>query len=206
MSLLEIQRLSDVPPLTDNPGESVVIVGSFAPIHDGHFDAAFSAVEALRLHGRNISSLVFTPNSTEYVRRKLGDDEGGWHYSSRINEITKRAQHPSVNTYVDDVSGPKAALREMNEEVLRTVSYKLGTPACRTHLVVGSDQLHSMMPHLDGTSNNAVCVLRPGRTDDLAEKLALPWAQRAVTSERLIITGRQNMENDISSTTIRVQV
>jgi nicotinic acid mononucleotide adenylyltransferase len=179
------------------------MVGSFAPIHDGHIDAAFSATRALINNGSHISSLVYTPNSAEYVRRKLGDDEAGWHYKLRVEEILNRGSHPTIDTFVDDVSGPQVGLGEMNEQVLSTVGLYLGSQSCRTHLVVGSDQLLSMESHIAETRNRAVCVLRPGRTDDLAEKMLISWISKAIDSGRLIIATRSNMLEDVSSTMIR---
>jgi len=199
----KIEKLSDVRIPTEQEGTAVVMVGSFAPVHRGHFDALHAAQTALTTRGLAVGSLVLTPNSPEYVERKLPDYHKTWHYERRIQKVLECDPHPRVPTYVDDVSGRRAGLNEMNDYVVRTVQQHLGYAATQMYLVVGSDQLLSMQSHLRSEANRAVCVLRPGNLDRIQEHLETPWVAEAVQAERFIITEREDMEHDISSTAAR---
>ena len=184
-------------------GVAVVMVGSFAPVHKGHFDAVHAASTALAGQGNLVESVVLTPNSAEYVERKLPEDHGEWTYERRIHEILGRSPHPHIPTYVDDVSGRLARHEQINGYVPVTMRRYLGFTACQTYLVVGSDQLLSMESHLENERNRAVCVLRPGSLDYARDRLDLPWIAAAVEEGRFVITERENMKTDISSTAVR---
>lgn len=201
----KINRISESLSTGEREGNALVIVGSFAPIHDGHFDAVQAASTALLERGDTVDSLVLTPNSEEYVRNKISANRDAWSYERRIKGILSRDPHPATPTYVDDVSGPMAELRQINDYVPHTVRRHLGFTASQTVLVVGSDQLLSMQSHLENEDNRAVCVLRPGSMSQLGDHLGIPWVAKAVEAERFIITERADMENDISSTVIRNQ-
>ena len=197
-----IKALSEVSLPHERQGSAVVMVGSFAPIHDGHFDALYSASNALIRQGTAVESLVLTPNSTEYLSNKLASESTEWPYERRIQYIQDRPSHLSIPTYVDDISGRLAKEKQINTFVPETIRRRLGFNATQLYLVVGSDQLMSMEEHLSA-DGRAVCVLRPGNMDQLQTQLKVAWLTEATESERLIITKRSNMQHDISSTAIR---
>ena len=203
---LRINTLSDTYSEEDRHGSAVVMVGSFAPIHDGHFDAVQAASVALEARGVAVESLILTPNSAEYLEKKLPEDHTEWPYQRRIQAILDRDAHTFIPTYVDDVSGYLSRNEEINDYVPLTIRRHLGFKACQLYLVVGSDQLLSMESHLSDGVNRAVCVLRPGSLEQVQERLEIPWVAEAVEAERFIITERRDMENDISSTAIRTSV
>ena len=198
-----INTISDVHPESVPQGNAIIMVGSFAPIHRGHFDAIHAASTALLGRGVPVDSLVLTPNSAEYVQRKLPDYHHEWTYERRIQKILEHNPHPHIPTYVDDISGRTARHEEINPHVPRTIERYLGHSACQIYLVVGSDQILSMEQHLRDDANRAICVLRPNNLADIKERLEIPWVANAVKSERFIITEREDMDNDISSTAIR---
>ena len=182
---------------------AVVMVGSFAPIHDGHIDAITSAKHALIAKGVAVEALVVTPNSSEYVIDKLGGGQGGWPYDERVHRILSLPAIDCTPTYVDDLSGPAAGIDQINDYVPKTIEQCLGIASCRLFFVVGSDQLPSMREHLSN-GGRAVCVIRPGR-EHISEFCirSESWASAAFNDNRLIVTGRKNMDNDISYTQIR---
>ncbi len=199
-----INRLSETHTPQTREGTAVVMIGSFAPIHSGHFDAAFSACAALEEREIPVESLVFTPNSAKYVQRKLPDEHEVWTYEHRIQRIVDEAPHPRIATYVDDVSGT-ADRKELilNGRVPVTIRRHLGFRANQLYLVVGSDQLLSVEAHLKDEINKAVCVLRPGSLDEIDENLRMPWVADAVETNRIVVTRHQDMVNAISSSAIR---
>jgi nicotinic acid mononucleotide adenylyltransferase len=204
---LRINPLSDTYRQEERQGNAVIMIGSFAPIHKGHFDAVHAASAALTDRGASVESLILTPNSAEYVQRKLPEYHEEWTYERRVQEILDQAPHPHIPTYVDDVSGRiKHEQIILNSRVPLTVRRHLGFKAQQLYLVVGSDQLLSLESHLSVETNRAICVLRPNNLDEMQERLELPWVAAAVESERFIITEREDMENDVSSTAIRRSV
>ena len=200
----KINALADIYP-QETEGNAVVMVGTFAPVHEGHLDAIRAASSALTDRGLVVGSAVLTPNSSEYVQRKLPDDHQTWTFERRVRAILDHEPHPSIPTYVDTISGPAAGTEQINRFVPQTVQQYLGHAASEIYLVVGSDQLPSMEAHLEH-GNRAVCVLRPGNMEEVERQRKLPWVEAAVEEGRFIITGRPNMENDISSTAIRRSV
>ncbi len=202
-----IERISSVKiPLDEEAsrfGAAVVMVGSFAPIHEGHVDAITSAKRALTSKGVAVETLVIAPNSSEYVVDKLGSEQGGWPYDRRIDRILSLPTIDRTPTYVDDLSGLAARENQINDYIPHTIEQFLGITPCRLFFVVGSDQLPSMEDHLSN-GGRAVCVVRPGReyiSDPCIESES--WAMTALCDERLIVTTRENMRSDVSSTQIR---
>lgn len=192
-----------------NDGSSVVIVGSFAPIHRGHFDAIRAASRAVSEQIEPVGSIILSPNSDEYLARKLRGkgEELSWTYDRRIDAILKQsAPVEGVPTFVDDITGRYIGLEEINFEVPHTLRRSLGLAANRLFFVTGSDQLPSMQLHLENPDNRSVCVLRPGHMEALNDQLQQDWVMRAVQEGRYIITERDDMVNDISSTNIRRSV
>lgn len=206
MTMPEIARIK---PLSETlntdcrEGNAVVMVGSFAPIHDGHLDAAHSASAALINRGHSVESLILAPNSSEYLEIKLAEESYEWPYERRVEYILGRDPHPTIPTYVDDISGRLAQEKQINDFVPKTIQRRLGFDALQLYFVVGSDQLLSMESHLSEGDGKAICVLRPGSMQEVQERLKISWVSDATASERLIITERQNMKQDISSTAIR---
>lgn len=201
-----IKTLSETLSPDDREGNAVVMVGSFAPIHDGHFDAVHSASAALISRGHSVESLVLAPNSSEYLQNKLAEESNEWPYERRVEYILGRDPHPTIPTYVDDISARLAQEKQINNFVPETIQRRLGFDALQLYLVVGSDQLLSMESHLSEGDGKAICVLRPGSMDEVQERLKISWISDATASERLIITERENMEQDVSSTAIRRSV
>ncbi len=141
------------------------MVGSYAPVHNGYFDAMRSAERCLLTTGYDIAGNIFAPNSDSYVLKKIDDEDGVWNYDRRISEFVSRSSGTESVSYVDDVTGSKPPEKSISESVIDTVSSRLGIKACSLVLVVGMDQIRSMEPHLD--SNRAICVLRPGYESQL---------------------------------------
>ncbi|WP_353372873.1 hypothetical protein [Mycobacterium sp.] len=61
-----------------------------------------------------------------------------------------------------------------------------------------------MRPHL--RDFRAVCVLRPGAATPLFAVLRKKWFRRAVADRRLLLTERDDVGMDISSTAIRAEL
>lgn len=121
-----ITKLSETLLTGDRMGCAVVMVGSFAPIHGGHLDAVRSASTALLQRNIPVEALVLTPNSTEYVQRKLGNEQGQWTYERRIEKILEQEPHTEITTYVDDISGLTARHEQINDHVPITLRQHLG--------------------------------------------------------------------------------
>lgn len=200
-----IERISSIQPGTGGDiaqGNVIVMVGSFAPIHEGHMDALISAKRAISLGAPPANTLVITPNSAEYVARKLGDEGEVWTYERRIEAIISLLGKSQELIYVDDISGPLAGEEQINDYIPLTIEERLGALSCQLFFVVGSDQLPSMEQHLS-QKGRSICVVRPGRDNILKSCLRMSWAKEALMEKRLIITPRANMTQDISSTDIR---
>ena len=202
---MNIRKISSLEKPIQSKGSTVVMVGSFAPIHKGHFDAVRAAGNALRERDIELDQIVLTPNNHEYLHRKLVEEGSPWTYDRRITEIMSRdTPITDVPTYVDDVSGRSIGLNEINDRVPHTLSRSLGVAAERLYFITGSDQILSMEAHLADPSKRAICVLRPdGKLDIAHTQLALPWARQAIEEGRYIVTEREDMEVDVSSTAIR---
>lgn len=197
----QIERLSESSRYHSPSASGLIMVGSYAPVHDGHFDAMRSAERRLLTTGDDIAGSVFAPNSDSYVLKKLDDEDGVWNFDRRISEFVSRSSGTESVSYVDDITGSKPPEKSISESVIDTVSSRLGIKTCSLVLVVGMDQIRSMEPHLD--SNRAICVLRPGYESQLQEVAQDEWFVDAIDTKRLLLTSRENTEIDISSTVIR---
>lgn len=217
-SLPQNRRLSQLPEghTAPSPGENsaaVVFVGSFAPFHSGHLDAAKAAVTAIRRSKMDwLSYLVLVPNSDDYVRAKLGNEFSDQFYlEERVRalqtSIMKISGEVGLPVYIDDVSGPEDGSNKINEIVPQTIQrlgYREPNPL---YYIVGGDQLGSMKDYIGGNQGGdsyrrSVCVLRPGNLDSITQ---LPdWANSACYRGSLIVTARDNMDYDVSSTELRI--
>jgi nicotinic acid mononucleotide adenylyltransferase len=199
-----IERLSNASTYRNTHASGLVMVGSYAPVHEGHFDAMRSAERRLLIEDDDIAGNVFAPNSDSYVLKKLHDTHGIWNFGRRVNEFTARGSGTSSRSYVDDITGLIPPELSISEEVIETVSHRLGIKACNLVLVVGTDQISSMQSHLD--YNRAICVLRPGSEGILQNVITKDWFNEATSENRLLLTSRENIKVDISSTEIRNQL
>lgn len=199
-----IGKLSSADRYHNRGASGLIMVGSYAPVHEGHFDAMRSAERKLAFQGDDVAGNIFAPNSDSYVLKKLQDDDGVWNFSRRVNEFITRDSGTLSRSYVDDVTGNTPPERTISEEVISTVSDQLGLRACNLVLVVGTDQITSMQPHLE--SNRAICVVRPGYRDKLHDVMSQDWFIDATDRGRLLLTSRENVEVDVSSTAIRRQI
>lgn len=199
-----VERLSGASVYSNPDASGLVMVGSYAPVHEGHFDAMRSAERRLRAGGDDVSGAVFAPNSDSYVLDKIQDKDGVWNFERRVREFLERDRSTLSTSYVDDMTGSKPPEKTISEEVVATVSGRLGIKACNLVLVVGADQVGSMQPHLE--ENRAICVIRPGYEGVLRDMMSQDWFADATRCERLMLTSRKNIELDISSTTIRRQI
>lgn len=197
----KIERLSTASKYQDSNASGLIIVGSYAPVHEGHFDAMRSAEKRLMIQDDDIAGNIFAPNSDSYVLKKLHDTQGVWNFSRRVNEFITRESGTSSKSYVDDITGVTPPELSISEEVIDTVSYRLGIKACNLVLVVGTDQINSMQSHLE--HNRAICVLRPGSEGVLRDVITEDWFKEVTSENRLLLTSRENIKVDISSTQIR---
>lgn len=197
----EIRKLSLADNFASREGAGLVMVGSLAPVHEGHLDAMQSAEQALIEMGERVVASTFTPNSDSYVSVKLNDTNGTWNFSRRVDEFLKLRSSTRKVSYVDDITGKSPPERSISEHAIENISTRLGIEACRLILVVGADQIGSMRPHLE--SNRAVCVLRPGWESVMDQHLSEEWFRDAVEGGRYIFTDRKNNTTDIQSTIIR---
>ena len=180
------------------------MVGSFAPVHEGHFDAMFSAERAMHERGEDVSSVVFAPNSDSYVSIKLNDKNGRWSFAQRVLEFSRHDPQFLASGYVDDITGVKPPEKSISEAVVENVQRRLGVEACKIVLVVGSDQVASMRPHLD--TNRAICIIRPGSESQVSKHFEENWFAEAVANNQYMLSRRQNTDFDISSTDIRARL
>lgn len=200
----KIERLSTASKYQDSNASGLIIVGSYAPVHEGHFDAMRSAEKRLMIQDHDIAGNIFAPNSDSYVLKKLRDTQGAWNFNRRVEEFVTRESGTSSKSYVDDITGTAPPELSISEEVIDTVSDKLGIRACNLVLVVGTDQINSMQSHLE--RNRAVCVLRPGSEAVIRDVINEDWFKEATSENRLLLTSRENIRVDISSTQIRKQL
>lgn len=198
---MSIERLSYSCGLEETGGSTLVMVGSFAPVHYGHLDVMKSAERAVNNHVGRVNAAVFAPNSDSYVSIKLNDTLGEWSFDRRIAEFGAIRSTLDAPMFVDDISGLTPPEKSISEEVIKTVSQRLGVLACQAILVVGSDQIASMRPHLE--TNRAVCVVRPNYEEHVQEAMRESWLQEAVSKGRYIFTSQEDPDLVISSTAIR---
>lgn len=198
---MDIQRLSTSQPYNNSEASALLMVGSFAPVHNGHLDAMESAERTLIANGEDIAGNIFVPNSDSYVLQKLNDTKGRWNFDRRVSEFLKKEATTNLSLYVDDITGSAPPELSISEEAIKTSSELLGIQATSLVLVVGTDQMESMRPHIE--TNRAVCVIRPGYDEHLSKMLEKKWFKQAAENGRFILTNRQNILDDISSTAIR---
>ena len=199
----KIERLSNANQHHNFNASGIILVGSYAPVHEGHLDAMRSAERELLAQGESIAGNIFAPNSDSYVLKKLHDDQGVWSFSRRIGEFLGKESGTISRSYVDDITGIAPPEKSISDEVIDNVSQKLGIRACNLILVVGTDQINSIQPHL--VHNRAICVLRPGSERVLQDVQIEDWYKEAICKNNLLITSRENTEVGISSTQIRSQ-
>lgn len=200
----EIKKLSTVTRQIADESVGLVMVGSFAPVHEGHLDAMQSAERALSDNGEKVRASIFTPNSDSYVSIKLNDSKGTWNFQRRVDEFSKLRSSTQGDSYIDDVTGSTPPERSISEHAIENISAHLGIKVCKLVLVVGTDQIGSMRPYLE--SNRAICVLRPGWESVVERHTDEPWFRDAVESGRYIFTDRRNNTTDIQSTVIRMEL
>lgn len=198
---MNIERLSYSDGLKETGGSTLVMVGSFAPVHYGHLDVMKSAERAVSDRIGPVNAAVFAPNSDSYVSIKLSDTLGEWSFDRRITEFDAIRSNLDTPVFVDDLTGLTPPERSISDEVIQTVSQRLGLLACQAILVVGSDQIASMRPHLE--NNRAVCVVRPNYEGYVQEAMQEDWLREAVSEGRYIITTQEDPDLVISSTAIR---
>lgn len=199
-----IERLSTASKYQNLNASGLVMVGSYAPVHEGHFDAMRSAERRLILQDGDIAGNIFAPNSDSYVLKKLHDTKGTWNFRRRVDEFTARESGTLSKSYVDDITGLTPPELSISEEIIKTVSHRLGIKASNLVLVVGTDQVTSMQSHLE--YNRAICVLRPGAEEILQNVITEDWFKEATSEDRLLLTSREIIRVDVSSTKIRRQL
>ena len=132
--------------------------------------------------GEQVVASTFAPNSDSYVSVKLNDSEGRWSFQKRVGEFLDKDAGTVGAAYVDDITGIQPPERSISECAVDTISHRLGIAVCEIVLVVGTDQISSMRPHLD--QNRAICVLRPGWESVVNQHSEESWFREAVADER----------------------
>ena len=198
---MSIERFSYIHSPINVKGLVLAMVGSFAPVHYGHLDAMRTAKKTVNDYFGQTDAVVFAPNSDVYVSIKLDDKHGEWNFSRRVAEFQAVKNNIGVPTFVDDITGSIPPEKSISEEVIQTIKQKLGVFAYQIVLVVGSDQIRSMRPHLD--NNRAVCVIRPNFEKHMYEAAQEEWLQKAISERRYIMTPQNSPNLIISSTAIR---
>lgn len=201
---MNIERLSLASSKAGSEGSTLVMVGSFAPVHYGHIDTMQAATRVVESEIGPVNARVFAPNSDSYVSLKLNDTTGLWGFERRVAEFETIEVSTTQPFLVDDISGRQSPEESISQKVVETISQYLGTEACRVVLVVGSDQIRSMEPHLE--TNVAVCVVRPTYDDIVKPVLEEPWLVEAVNSRRYLITRQEDPDLTVSSTAVRNSV
>ncbi len=77
-------RLSRVSASDIGDGAILVMVGSYAPAHEGHVAAMTAALAAIESSGEKVACLMYVPNGDSYVSFKLHDahaESGGLRYT-----------------------------------------------------------------------------------------------------------------------------
>lgn len=160
-------HLSSAVPRIDR-GVILLMVGSYAPVHEGHVAAMTAAVAAVEASGQQVASVVYVPNGDSYVSFKIRDSHGMWNFNRRIEVLMRLVPRLAIPTFVDDISG---SIPIVNKSITRTAitsaAEQLGVSPSRFVIVVGSDQAASVEPYL--ATNQAVCVVRPGAVAPLAQ-------------------------------------
>ncbi len=199
-SQASIYRLSSGMKLGD--GVVLIMVGSFAPAHVGHVAAMTAATAAIERSDQRMAGVVYVPNGDSYVSFKIHDSCRVWNFERRIELLMELVPSLEVPTFVDDISGSTPIVdKSITKTAITTASERLGVNPDRFVVVVGSDQAASVEPYV--TTNQAVCVVRPGAVAALLNLLKEEWFRRAAASGQYLFTERDNPYEDISSTQIR---
>lgn len=199
---MTFHKLSNAENPATSEGLTLLMVGSYAPVHEGHFSSMLAAKDALESQNEPVSNIVFTPNSDSYVTDiKLRDTTGRWNFTQRVLQFTRQDSPFKVPTFVDNVSGARPPELSITETSVHNVERCLGVEACKIVLVVGSDQVASMKQHIQ--ENRAICVKRPGIITPIERLFRERWFSEAVNTGRYIITEREHSGGDICSTDIR---
>jgi nicotinic acid mononucleotide adenylyltransferase len=178
------------------------MVGSYAPAHIGHIAAMTAAVSALEASGEKVAASIYVPNADAYVSFKVRDTNGIWSFDRRIDLLLGLVPGSVVPTFVDDISGSTPVVdTSITATAISNASARLQIDSKRFVIVVGSDQVASMEPHV--AANKAICVVRPGAVAPILNMFRQQWFYQAVASGRYIFTERDNPFEDISSTTLR---
>lgn len=197
-----ITRLSKacVPEFGD--GVVPIMIGSFAPAHEGHVAAMTAAIAAVEVSGGKVAGVVYVPNGDSYVSFKIHDSRRVWNFERRIEVLMELVPNLEVPTFVDDISGSAPIIdKSITQTAINTASERLGVSPGQFVVVVGSDQAAAVEPYV--MTNRAVCVIRPGAVAALLNLLKEEWFRRAAASGQYLFTERDNPYEDISSTQIR---
>ena len=199
---MTFHKLSNAAQPTASEGLTLLMVGSYAPVHMGHFSSLLAAKDVVEAQNETISNIVLTPNSDSYVIDvKLKGGTGRWSFAQRVLQFTNQESPFTSPAFVDDISGARPPELTITETSVRNIELRLGVEACKVILVVGSDQVASMKQHIN--DNRAICVKRPGVIDPIDSLYEEQWFSEAVDTGRYIITEREHSGGDISSTDIR---
>lgn len=187
-------------------GDKIVLllIGSFAPFHQGHISTMEAAATKLQQEGYEIAAKIFTPNGDTYVvNEKLKDKE--WNYNKRIGIICKTLVEERVErSYVDDLSGIGSLKGSITQRAVATVSTVFNISPKQIFVVVGSDQVDSLENIL--RNSRCICVLRQGSIMNVISQFSHGWFYQAYKSDKCFVTEKQNPLEDISSTEIRLQL
>jgi len=211
-SILRLSELTDDAPSSSSfEGKILVLIGSYAPVHQGHVELLNNAANWYIEQGITVKAAVLAPNSESYVTRKLSNS--GYHLE--LGSITNRIQTISefvpdtlpdsdVITVVDDLSCIEVDGHGfINTITVKNIAKRFGCKRSDVVMIVGADQLGSMKGYLK--HNDCLVVSRPGQNDQMFELIRVPWVQRALRMFKLTIIDRPESCVSMSSTEIRKQ-
>lgn len=199
---MPVSLLSEAAGIDVKEGAVLILVGSYAPAHIGHVAAMTSAKTALESSGEKVAAVIYVPNGDAYVSMKVNDTRGVWSFERRIKILLGLVPGASVPVFVDDISGSSPVIdKSITKTAMTSASKVLNIGMDRFVIVVGSDQVASMKPHL--ATNKAVCVVRPGAVASILNMFGEKWFYHAVASGQYMFTERDNPYEDVSSTALR---
>jgi nicotinic acid mononucleotide adenylyltransferase len=180
------------------------MVGSYAPPHSGHLSAMSAASEALSRIGESVVCHCYVPNRDQYVLQKVHDPEGEtWNAGNRISRLMDLLAGNDLRSRIDDISISDRSQRAITDVAINTICGALGIDQSRVVIVVGSDQVTSVRPHL--LRSRAVCVLRPGHLNSLTAAFSKKWFRQAVSDGTYLITERSYPYVEPSSSAARLE-
>jgi nicotinic acid mononucleotide adenylyltransferase len=197
-------RLSQMQFIAPPDGAVIVLVGSFAPPHRSHVAVAEAAARLLSARDERVGAAVFVPNRDSYVGVKVGDRHGRLRLQKRVDLLRRVLSQSALPVIIDDVSATTGDNLTITDASVHSLKSHLGVDPGDVWIVVGSDQVASLRPHL--RDHRAVCVLRPGAATPLFDVVGKKWFRRAVADGRLLLTERERADGDISSTAIRQEL